>query len=213
MISIEYPPPHRATSSGRAVRAKSRVAPQAQPPVGARRLNHMQNFRARHRPPRGAPRSTHFTRNGGPAPALARAFALHALTSSQRVGSRAHPPRLPDFVRCHVRVAIQHSSAPVGKIRRPTIALQRRSHPTPLPRIPPRPFQNCPFPRQTIPAASPPSRATASDLRARLNDTRVRVLGSPIRTTPYRLGRPPWYTLQPGSAGTIHETMGISRNT
>ncbi len=67
--------------------------------------------------------------------------------------------------------------------------------------------------RQTLLAASPPSRAMAADLRARLNDTRVRVLGSPIRTTPYRLGRPPWHKLQPGSAGTIHETMGISRNT
>jgi hypothetical protein len=40
-------------------------------------------------------------RNGGAALAFARAFALHVLTFSQRVGSRAHPTRLADSVRCH----------------------------------------------------------------------------------------------------------------
>jgi hypothetical protein len=71
----------------------------------------MRNFRAPQRRVRRAPPATHTTR-GGPALALARAFALHALTVSQRAASHAHPARLTDSVRCHVPVPIPNSTCP-----------------------------------------------------------------------------------------------------
>jgi hypothetical protein len=98
-------PWHLHPTSSRAVRSTALRYPAPMPvrpqlPVASFAGVHLTPAPARHRRPRGAPPNTHFTCYGGPALGSVWAFAPHALTFSQRVGSRAHPTRLPDSVRC-----------------------------------------------------------------------------------------------------------------
>jgi hypothetical protein len=144
---------------------------------------------ARRRRVRGVPPITCMIRNSGPALNLARAFALHALTFSQRIGSRAHPTRLPDSrperprLRCEVPSQSTLDSQQCIRLAEPSWRLRRPATlyvPWLAAARPPRvAAQSCFAPGPAAPSMSRRSPACGSPEKRRLSYLYIRIAFSP----------------------------------